>query len=117
VERKKRLRRNGKANAIVVIDNDDRFLLTETFKIASAKQEIVEVSCANDFIDLIDRWYAAPNLTLVDVEMPAMNGLELMGALRQYVQLIGTRKIMLSTHPAYREWPHWQVPMTFMSNR
>lgn len=94
-----------KANAIVIIDDDDddRFLLAEAFRIIGTKQKIVEVSCGNDFITLCDKWYTAPNLILIDVEMPGMNGLDLMGVLRQYVQLIETPKVMLSTSAAYRE--------------
>lgn len=94
-----------KANAIVVIDDDDddRFLLAEAFRISGVKQKIVEFSSGTDFIALIDKWQAAPDIVLMDVEIPAMSGLELMDTLRNYVQLMETPKIMLSTNPAYEE--------------
>lgn len=94
-----------KTNSIVIIDDDDddRFLLAEAFRIVGVKQNIVEVSCGSDFMALIDHWQTSPDVILMDVEMPAMNGLELIAALQKHAQLAETPKIMLSANPAYQE--------------
>ncbi|GGM82878.1 response regulator [Dyadobacter beijingensis] len=79
-------------------DQDDRFFVKEAIQESGAKVEIVEVENGFDLLTLA-RDIAEPALSIIiiDMNMPKMNGLETVAAIRADTRLAEMPIVMLST--------------------
>ncbi|MEO6287554.1 MAG: response regulator [Dyadobacter sp.] len=79
-------------------DQDDRFFIKEAIQGADISLQIVEVENGLDLLDLIQKQEAPiASLILLDMNMPKMNGLETVSAIRSYPALSAIPVIMIST--------------------
>ncbi len=79
-------------------DQDDRFFLQQAIREAGARVRIVEAENGLEFLDLIQQDGSSPaSLVLLDMNMPKMNGLETIAALRSNTLLSTVPVVMIST--------------------
>jgi CheY-like chemotaxis protein len=79
-------------------DQDDRFFLRQAIKAANAATEIIEVENGLELLSLIKGQTESPaSLILMDMNMPKMNGLETIAALREELGLFSVPVVMIST--------------------
>lgn len=94
-----------KATRIFLVDDDpdDRFLFEEALGEASPG---IEFDSARDGMDALDKLQTAPvlpQLVFMDVNMPRMNGMDCLKALKQDLRLAQLEVFMYSTSSHYRE--------------
>jgi CheY-like chemotaxis protein len=79
-------------------DQDDRFFLRQAIKAANAATEIIEVENGLELLSLIKgQTETRASLILMDMNMPKMNGLETIAALREELGLFSVPVVMIST--------------------
>jgi CheY-like chemotaxis protein len=79
-------------------DQDDRFFLRQAIEAADATTEIIEVENGLELLTVIKQQPGPPvSLILMDMNMPKMNGLETIVALRSDSDLFAVPVVMIST--------------------
>ena len=79
-------------------DQDDRFFLKQAIKAANAATEIIEVENGLELLSLFKLPANTPaSLILMDMNMPKMNGLETITALREELGISDIPVVMIST--------------------
>ncbi|MCE7063811.1 response regulator [Dyadobacter sp. CY326] len=79
-------------------DQDDRFFLRQAITAAAESAEIIEVENGLELLSLIKEQNDTPaSLILMDMNMPKMNGLETITAIRSDVTLSSIPVVMIST--------------------
>ena len=68
---------------VLVVDDDelDRFVIRRSFNALGEPVELIEVSDPREAVDAIQRH--DPDITLLDIQMPEMNGFEVLQALEK----------------------------------
>ncbi|WP_353719128.1 response regulator [Dyadobacter sp. 676] len=87
-----------KKNTVIIVDDDadDRYLIGEALNIVGEKRKIVEVEDGRELVDLLVKGNPRPELILVDMNMPRMNGVEVLGAIQSFADFENVPKIVLS---------------------
>lgn len=92
-----------KINTILLADDDpdDRFLFEEALAIADGT---VQLHCAVDGVDTLEKLNSQtlPDVIFMDVNMPRMNGIDCLRAVRSSEALRAIPVIMYSTSSHYR---------------
>ncbi len=79
-------------------DQDDRFFIRKAIQEAGAQVEIIEAENGLELLSLMQKQEnAAASLILLDMNMPKMNGLETISAIRSDPQTAPTPIVMIST--------------------
>ena len=79
-------------------DQDDRFFLRQAIQAANASTEIIEVENGLELIKAIKQLSGQQaSLILMDMNMPKMNGLETIAAIRADANLSAVPVVMIST--------------------
>jgi CheY-like chemotaxis protein len=79
-------------------DQDDRFFIKEAIQGADTSLQIVEVENGLDLLELIQKQETPfASLILLDMNMPKMNGLETVSAIRAFPALSDIPVVMIST--------------------
>lgn len=79
-------------------DQDDRFFLRQAIKAANSATEIIEVENGLELLSLFKLPVNTPaSLILMDMNMPKMNGLETITALREELGINNIPVVMIST--------------------
>ena len=79
-------------------DQDDRFFIRKAIQEAGAQVEIIEAENGLELLSLMqDQENAAASLILLDMNMPKMNGLETISAIRSDPHTASTHIVMIST--------------------
>ncbi|MCF0052872.1 response regulator [Dyadobacter sp. LJ53] len=79
-------------------DQDDRYFLRQAMKAANASTEIIEVENGLELITVMKKQPAPQaSLILMDMNMPKMNGLETIAAIRADTALSTVPVVMIST--------------------
>jgi CheY-like chemotaxis protein len=79
-------------------DQDDRYFLRQAIKAANAATEIIEVENGLELLSLFKLPVNTPaSLILMDMNMPKMNGLETITALREELGINNIPVVMIST--------------------
>ncbi len=79
-------------------DADDRYLMKEAAKVVDPKVDIVEADNGMELLKKIESPTTPdPSLIVVDMNMPVMNGLETIDAIRANPDLDDIPTVMLST--------------------
>lgn len=79
-------------------DQDDRFFIRQAIQEAGAQVEIVEAENGLELLSLIRREeHSVASLILLDMNMPKMNGLETIAAIRSDPRTASTPIVMIST--------------------
>jgi len=79
-------------------DQDDRFFLRQAIEAADASTEIIEVENGLELISVMKKQPGhQASLILMDMNMPKMNGLETIAAIRADAQLSAVPVVMIST--------------------
>lgn len=68
---------------VLVVDDDelDRFVIRRSFNALGMPVELIEIADSRQAVDAIDRH--EPDVTLLDIQMPNMNGFDVLTALRR----------------------------------
>jgi CheY-like chemotaxis protein len=82
---------------IVDDDEDDRSLVTEAIRDIIRHGDIVEVDGGNALLEMLQDEDAAPDLVLMDMNMPRMNGLEILCAMKKDPSRRSIPVVILST--------------------
>jgi CheY-like chemotaxis protein len=79
-------------------DQDDRFFIREAIQESGADAEIIEVENGFDLLALTKQILdPAASVIIIDMNMPKMNGLETVAAIRMDTRLAALPIVMLST--------------------
>ena len=79
-------------------DQDDRFFLRQAIEAADASTEIIEVENGLELISVMKKQATLrASLILMDMNMPKMNGLETIAAIRADAELSAVPVVMIST--------------------
>ncbi|MCF2487824.1 response regulator [Dyadobacter sp. CY347] len=79
-------------------DQDDRFFMRQAIKAANASTEIIEVENGLELIKVMKKLPPQhASLILMDMNMPKMNGLETIAAIRADADLSEVPVVMIST--------------------
>lgn len=79
-------------------DQDDRFFLRQAIEAADASTEIIEVENGLELISVMKKQPGLQaSLILMDMNMPKMNGLETIAAIRADAELSAVPVVMIST--------------------
>jgi len=79
-------------------DQDDRFFLRQAIEAADASTEIIEVENGLELISVMKKQPGLQaSLILMDMNMPKMNGLETIAAIRADAELSTVPVVMIST--------------------
>lgn len=87
---------NNRTIYLVDDDQDDRFLLKEAILGIDKNLTIIEVENGINLLQLIAK-NTLPNLILLDMNMPGLDGLEILKMIRSNPDLSATPAVMIST--------------------
>jgi CheY-like chemotaxis protein len=87
---------------VLIVDDDelDRFVIRRSFNTINAPLELIEVADPREAVQSIKD--LQPDVTLLDIQMPNMNGFEVLQALAEDQPPIESKVVMLSSS-AYPE--------------
>nr|WP_295931822.1 response regulator [uncultured Dyadobacter sp.] len=89
---------NPKTIYLVDDDQDDRFFIREAIQDCGANAEIIEIENGFDLLALVkDSCDPATSVIIIDMNMPKMNGLETVSAIRLDSRFREMPVVMLST--------------------
>jgi CheY-like chemotaxis protein len=74
--------RNKRVILLVDDDEDDRFIVSQAFKIYAADSELILVESGHQLLQMLEEG-TVPKLILLDLNMPILSGLETLGLVRQ----------------------------------
>ena len=78
-------------------DEDDRYFMRKSLQKIDPSVTIVESENGDELLVLLKVLNPKPNLILLDMNMPKMNGLEALMAIRKHPLLCHTPTVMIST--------------------
>ncbi|AUD06740.1 response regulator [Spirosoma pollinicola] len=81
-------------------DEDDRYLLNLAFARHSPQCRLVFAHDGLDLLDALARYETSPELIILDMNMPRLNGFEALQALRQHSSYQRTPIVILTTSAA-----------------
>ena len=88
---------NSKIIYLADDDQDDRFFISEAIKKFNPEITIIEVENGVELLSMMQEENNPPGLVLVDMNMPKMNGLETVSAIRNSPGFSFIPAVMLST--------------------
>ncbi len=78
-------------------DVDDRIVFAEAIELERCNATVQEAADGQMAIDLLRRGHTIPDVVVLDVNMPSMNGIETLKWIRSDERLKSLRVVMLST--------------------
>ena len=84
---------------VLVVDDDeaDTCLIMDVLRRHPRIGEAVSIACPDEALFLLAQGWRRPNLILLDVHMPKVNGFKFMEALREIPRLRDTAVVLLTT--------------------
>lgn len=96
-----RLKPNLSADVVIVDDDeDDRFLLDLAIDQLSLKVKVITISDARDALTYLQECRRPPSLLITDLNMPCLNGFELLNLLKQSTHYRDIPVVVLTTSQA-----------------
>ena len=85
---------------IIDDDEDDRFFMQHAFKADSSLTQVHLAAGGQQALDLLSSTQLLPDVILLDLNMPIMNGFEILGHLKQSVLYQSVPVVILTTSEA-----------------